>query len=132
MDERKFKISQAIKLYTQGDSDLGQFRLALAGKVNIDGALERAIRRHEAGDTVSYSTFGTLIFRQMNGMNESYNRVDKISMNDPAQVAPANARRAFITLSPGQENSGGVPKRKKKITDNMQMEAEWRNSTGVY
>ena len=90
MDERKQKISDAIKSYTLGDSNLNQFRLSLAG-VKIDGALERAIRRHEAGETVSYATFGTLIFRQMNGSNEAYNRVDKINMNNPAQVAPINA-----------------------------------------
>jgi len=83
MDANKLKINQAIKDYTQGTSNLGQFRLALAGKVAIDGQLERALRQHEAGDTVSYKTFGTLIFRQMNGLNEGYNRVDKISMNDP-------------------------------------------------
>lgn len=118
MDERKSKISQAIKDYTQGNTDLGQFRLALAGKVTIDGALERALRRHEAGDTVSYMTFGTLIFRQMNGLNEGYNRVDKISMNDPTQVAPANANRAF--LAPRQQSDEGqVPRRKKRTTDNM-------------
>ena len=129
MDERKRKISDAIKSYTLGDSTLNQFRLQLAG-VKIDGALERAIRRHEAGETVSYMTFGTLIFRQMNGSNEAYNRVDKINMNNPAQVAPVNAARPFQQQAQGQEN--GVPKRKKRITDNMQMEDEWRNSTGVY
>lgn len=118
MDERKQKISQAIRDYTQGTTDLGQFRLALAGKVTIDGALERALRQHEAGDTVSYSTFGTLIFRQMNGLNEGYNRVDKISMNDPSQVAPANAKRAFLV--PRQQiDETQVPRRKKRTTDNM-------------
>ena len=61
--------------------------------MKIDGALERAIRRHEAGETVSYSTFGTLIFRQMNGSNEAYNRVDKINMNDPAQAAQLSVAR---------------------------------------
>ena len=119
MDERKQKISQAIKDYTQGTTDLGQFRLALAGKVTIDGALEKALRRHEAGDTVSYSTFGTLIFRQMNGLNEGYNRVDKISMNDPSQVAPANATRAFLVPRQQQDEGQAVPRRKKRTTDNM-------------
>lgn len=96
-DERKQKISQAIKDYTMGNSDVGQFRLALAGHVTIDGHLERALRQHEAGDTVSYTTFGTLIFRQMNNLNGNagYNRVDKISMNDPAQCDPAKAVRQF-------------------------------------
>lgn len=86
LDDRKQKISQAIKDYTLGNCNVGQFRLALAGHVTIDGHLERALRQHEAGDTVSYTTFGTLIYRQMNSLNgnQGYNRVDKISMNDPS------------------------------------------------
>lgn len=44
-------MSKAIKDYTSGRADLGQFRLALAGgKVKIDGKLERLLRQHEAGD----------------------------------------------------------------------------------
>ena len=46
----KTELSDAIKAYTAGQSNLGQFRLALAGKVKIEGQLERLLRQHEAGD----------------------------------------------------------------------------------
>jgi len=63
----KAQLSDAIKDYTAGRSNLGQFRLALAGKVPVDGQLERVLRKHEAGDSQSYSTFGKLIFRHVDG-----------------------------------------------------------------
>ena len=46
----KTELSDAIKAYTAGHFNVGQFRLALAGKVNIDAQLERLLRQHEAGD----------------------------------------------------------------------------------
>ena len=75
-------LSNAIRDYTSGKSNLGDFRLALAGQVPIDGKLERMLRQHEAGDSQSYANFGKIIFRQVDGDCEYYNRVDKISMND--------------------------------------------------
>jgi len=45
-------------------------------------------------------------------------------MNDPSQVAPANTGKVFY--------SPDVPKRKKRVTDSMQVNDEWRNATGVY
>ena len=77
---------------------------------------------------MSYTTFGKLIFRQIDGQCEGYNRVDKISMNDPGQVDPSKAYRTFSSPSCTED----IPRRKKKVTDGMQVEDEWRNSTGVY
>ena len=59
----KTELSDAIKAYTAGYFNVGQFRLALAGKVKIDSQLERLLRQHEAGDEQSYAAFGKLIFR---------------------------------------------------------------------
>ena len=119
------QLSQAIKDYTAGRSNLGEFRLALAGKITIDGKLERLIRQHEAGDSVSFATLGSLIFRQIEGSCDNYNRVDKISLNNAKQVGLDQPIGSFT-------ESSKVPRRKKKITDSMQVEEEWRNSTGVY
>ncbi len=88
------------------------------------------MRKHEAGDSVSYTTFGKLIFRQIDGQCSGYNRVDKISMNDPSQVDPKQAYRTFS--APQTDEDKMVPRRKKKVTDGMQMEDELRNCTGVY
>jgi hypothetical protein len=44
------------------------------------------IVRHQAGDSVSYNTFGTYIFRQLNGRH-AINTVDKITRNDKKIVA---------------------------------------------
>jgi len=87
----------------------------MAGKITIDGKLDRVLRQHEAGDTVSFATLGTLVFRQMDGQSDTYNRVDKISRNDPAQATPENAARAFTSHE-------SIPKRKGKVTDSMQMD----------
>jgi hypothetical protein len=36
-------------------------------KVPIDANMDKLIRKHEAGDSVSYKEFGKNIFRQLNG-----------------------------------------------------------------
>ena len=91
------ELSAVIKAYTAGRINVGEFRLAMAGKINIDGKLDRVIRQHEAGDTVSFATLGTMVFRQLDKKCDTYNRVDKVNMNDPAQVCPANATRPFVS-----------------------------------
>lgn len=67
------------------------------------------IRRQECGDSVSYNTFGTHIFRQLNG-SEAYNRVDKVNMNNVAIVAPEKSGKAF-------SDADELAPRKKKQTD---------------
>ena len=49
-------------------------------------------------------------------------------MNDPSQVAPEKACLQFAN----QQDVEQLPKRKKRVTDGIQQESEWRNSTGVY
>jgi len=66
------------------------------------------IRRQECGDSVSYNTMGTHIFRQLNG-TETYNRVDKVNMNNVAVVAPEKSGEKFASTQLGP--------RKKKQTD---------------
>ena len=119
----KTLLSNAIKDYTAGRSNQGEFRLALAGRVPIDGKIERLLRQHEAVDNQSYASFGKLIFRHIDPDCSSYNRVDKIGMNDPSSVSPDKAFRQFSTP---QE----IPKRKKKVTDKKQIDEEWRNQYG--
>ena len=106
----KTELSDAIKAYTAVHFNVGQFRLALAGKVNIDTQLERLLRQHEAGDEQSYAAFGKLIFRQLDAQCPEYNRVDKISMNEPAIC---KAENAYQHLS----RTANVPRRKSKMTD---------------
>ena len=57
--------------------------------MKIDSEFDRLTRRHEAGDFVNYNEFGKKIFKQING-SDSYNRVDKINMNNPMIVSPQN------------------------------------------
>jgi hypothetical protein len=55
--------------------------------VPVDPQLDKLLRRHDAGDLVTYNELGKHIFRQLNG-TEIYNRVDKINMNNPKIVSP--------------------------------------------
>ena len=90
----------------------------------MNPTLDRLLRQHEAGDTVSYSKLGTLIFRQIDGQSDIFNRVDKISVhNGSAEVD--STYRAF-----GAPDE--IPRRKKRVTESMQLENELRNATGVY
>jgi len=55
------------------------------------------IRKHEAGDFVTYNEFGKKIFRSLNG-SETYNRVDKINMNNPKIVSPEKTGKDHFRL----------------------------------
>ena len=117
-------MSQAITSYLQGATNQNEFREKLRyTEVPIDDKLEGMIRRQECGDSVSYNTMGTHIFRQLNG-TETYNRVDKVNMNNVAVVAPEKSGEKFASTQLGP--------RKKKQTDALQMEEETRHVTGNY
>lgn len=57
-------MSDAIKKYTSGKISVGKFKEQLSyGEVKVDPKLETLIRKHEAGDSVTYNEFGKHIFR---------------------------------------------------------------------
>jgi len=66
--------------------------------VPIDANIDKLIRKHESGDFQSYNEFGKHIFRQLNG-SETYNRVDKINMNDNKIVAPEKTGKNHFALA---------------------------------
>lgn len=66
--------------------------------IPIDANLDKLIRKHECGDFVSYNEFGKNIFRQLNG-TETYNRVDKINMNNTKIVSPEKAGKNHFSLA---------------------------------
>ena len=118
-------MSKAIKAYLQGETNQNEFRAKLRyTEVPIDDKLEGMIRRQECGDSVSYNTFGTHIFRQLNG-SEAYNRVDKVNMNNVAIVAPEKSGKAF-------SDTDELPTRKKKQTDALVIDEQARHVTGNY
>ena len=65
--------------------------------VRVDANMDKLIRRHEAGDFISYNEFGKHIFRQLNG-TEHYNRVDKINMNNAKIVSPEKVGKNHFKL----------------------------------
>lgn len=60
--------------------------------------MDKLIRRHEAGDFISFNEFGKNIFRQLNG-SETYNRVDKINMNNVKIVSPEKTGKKHFGLA---------------------------------
>ena len=81
-------MAKAIKGYTTGAINLNTFRGNLMDmNIGVDAELDKLLRRHESGDFVSYNEFGKKLFRELNGC-ETYNRVDKINMNNPKIVSP--------------------------------------------
>lgn len=61
-------MAAVIQDYVKGKSNVNKFRSSLAEyNVTIDATLDKLIRRHEAGDFVTYNELGTLIYRQLNG-----------------------------------------------------------------
>jgi hypothetical protein len=63
-----------------------------SAKIPIDNTLQKIISKHEHGDNANYQQLSTHVFRQLNG-NDTYNRVDKISLNDkPTMSSHKNSR----------------------------------------
>jgi hypothetical protein len=52
----------------------------------------------DAGNVPKYKDFGKAIFRNLNG-TDTYNRVDKINVNNSRIVNPAHAGRDFGLIS---------------------------------
>ena len=92
---RQEEVSQAIKDYTVGRTTVSDFKMSLQRRnVNIDEKLERLIQRHEVGDTVSFSQFGSLIFRKLNGQ-ELYANNTKINLNSNEVSMPSTFQQSF-------------------------------------
>lgn len=52
-------MAKVISDYTKGNINVNAFRSELSNyKVTIDPTLDKLIRKHEAGDRVSYKDFG--------------------------------------------------------------------------
>jgi len=63
-------MTKVIQDYTKGNINVNKFREQLSDfKVPIDANMDKLIRKHEAGDFVSYNEFGKHIFRKLNGYN---------------------------------------------------------------
>jgi hypothetical protein len=61
-------MAKVITEYTKGSTNVNNFRAALMDhNVKVDAKLDQLIRRHEAGDFISYNEFGKEIFRKLNG-----------------------------------------------------------------
>jgi hypothetical protein len=92
-------MAKNIQDYTKGNINVNNFRASLMEyNVPIDNQLDKLIRKHEAGDVQTYKEFGKHIFRQLNG-TETYNRVDKINMNDTKIVAPEKTGKNHFALA---------------------------------
>ena len=61
-------MAKSIKDYTTGGINVNAFKEQLRNyNVNVDANLDKLIRKHEAGDFVTYNEFGKNIFRTLNG-----------------------------------------------------------------
>lgn len=57
-------MAKAISEYTKGTMNSSAFRSKLSTyNVPIDATMDKLIRRHEAGDFITYNEFGKNIFR---------------------------------------------------------------------
>lgn len=104
---------------------MGTFRQQLAdSQVQIDDQLDKMLRKHEAGDSLTYGQLGTTIFRRVNGTG-NLNRIDKISTVETWAGAEDVAQPSF-------SNFAHLTKRKGKFLDSLQKDEELRNASGVY
>jgi len=88
--------------------------------VPVDANMDKLIRKHEAGDFVSYNEFGKHIFRKLNG-TEIYNRVDKINMDNVKIVSPEKTGKNHFALA--EE----IPQPKSRQIDDHHIEQEARH-----
>lgn len=62
------QMAKVISDYTKGKINTNDFRNNLSQyNVPYDATMDKLVRRHEAGDFISYNEFGKHIFRQLNG-----------------------------------------------------------------
>ncbi len=91
----------------------------------MDAEMEKLIRRHEAGDFVTYNEFGKKIFRNLNGL-ESYNRVDKINLNNPKIVSPEKTGKNQFALAED------IKQPHTRDYDNLHIQQQVRHTSGAY
>jgi len=92
-------MAKVITNYTKGDINSNAFREKLAEyEVPVDTKMDAMIRKHEAGDFISYKQFGNQIFRKLNG-TETYKRVDKINMNNVKIVSPEKTGKNHFAMA---------------------------------
>jgi len=61
-------MAKTITDYTKGSINVNKFKTALMEhNVPVDATMDKLIRRHEAGDFVTYNEFGKEVFRKLNG-----------------------------------------------------------------
>lgn len=59
-------LSGSLKKYQDGALSAVEFKRELStNKIELDSKMTQLIRRHEAGDKVTYMTFGREIFKQI-------------------------------------------------------------------
>jgi hypothetical protein len=61
------------------------------------------VSQHTAGDEVSYNTFGTYIFKRLNG-SEAINQVDKITFNNVKIMGVEKIQKPFSYAEGVKEN----------------------------
>jgi hypothetical protein len=93
--------------------------------VSVDANLDKLIRRHESGDFISFNELGKHIFRQLNG-TEAYNRVDKITLNNPKIVSPEKTGKKPFT------QTETVRQAKTREQDQIAIETEGRHLGSAY
>jgi len=111
-------MTKTIQDYTKGNINVNKFREQLSEfKVPVDANMDKLIRKHEAGDFVSYNEFGKHIFRQLNG-SETYNRVDKINMNNNKIVSPEKVGKNHFSYA------DEIKQPKSRAMDDLHIEQE--------
>lgn len=93
--------------------------------MSVDANLDKLIRRHESGDFISFNELGKHIFRQLNG-TEAYNRVDKITLNNPKIVSPEKTGKKPFT------QTETVRQAKTREQDQIAIETEGRHLGSAY
>ena len=93
--------------------------------MSVDANLDKLIRKHEAGDFISFKEFGKHIFRQLNG-SDVYNRVDKINMNNPFIVSPEKTGKKPFSHTDTHKQV------KSREVDDLCIERQERHLGGTY
>ena len=132
------KVAKVITDYTKGSINVNAFKSELqAQNVPIDANMDKLIRKHESGDFQTYNEFGKHIFRQLNGYvysfinnlyfsTDTYNRVDKIHMNNTKIVAPEKTGKNHFAFA------DEIKQPKSRAIDDHHIEQEGRHLGSVY
>ena len=119
------EVGQTLRDYTAGKVSQQALREKLAEyHVQVEAPLDKLLRRHEAGDFVTYNELGMQVFRQLNG-TDLYDRVDKIALNNPKIVSPEKTGRPFTGVD-------AVPQMGRAAVDALHVEKQERHIGGSY